>query len=464
LRYTPISGTNLPSIAIVGRPNVGKSTLFNRLIRKRKAITDSTPGVTRDIVDASIQLAGRTVRLADTGGVTAEGGEIQASVTERSYRIIEESAVILLMVDVTEVTGEDEEFLETLRPHRDKCILVVNKVDNPQREAEAWNFFTLGFPDTVGISAEHGVNLDELYRLMENHLESLPESSLEEEPVKKDDSVRIAILGQPNTGKSTLLNTLTGSERSLVTNIPGTTRDVVESQFNVKGRKCYILDTAGIRRKSKVREAVEYYSVNRAIGTIDEADVVLLMIDTEKGFVEQDKKIAHQAAKKGKGIIIVLNKWDLMGDMPNAFNAVSDRVRFLFPVLDYAPIAAISAKKGDGMDKLMRTVFKVYEQLNRHIETGLLNRKLNRWTQSQPPPFSGRQQIKIKYITQVSEAPLHFLAFKNTTKKLPESYERYLINCIRKDLGFSSVPVFLDFKTGSQNPYITAGRTHSHKK
>lgn len=452
----------MPSIAIVGRPNVGKSTLFNRMVRKRKAITDPTPGVTRDTVEAVVYIGDRPVRLIDTGGVTADQGEIESSVTERSYRALREADIILLLLDVTGVTGEDTEFIESLRPYREKSVLLVNKVDNPAREAEGWNYFSFGFSSTLMISAEHGVNMDELYTVLEERLSLLPGSGEYEGAALEP--VRIAILGQPNTGKSTLLNTLTGYDRSLVTPIPGTTRDVVESMVNLGGRNCIILDTAGIRRKSKVKEAVEYYSVNRAIGIVEEADVVLLMIDAVKGFVDQDKKIAYQAAKRGKGIIIVLNKWDMMKDIGNAFNAVSDRVRYLFPVLEFAPIAAISAKENQGIGKLIKAVFNVHAQLNRHVDTGLLNRNLKNWLRANPPPLAGRQQIKIKYMTQTGENPVHFLAFKNTGKKLPESYERYLINCIRKDLGFSSVPVFLNFKTGAQNPYSQAAPSASRKK
>ncbi|HOV64848.1 MAG TPA: ribosome biogenesis GTPase Der, partial [Spirochaetia bacterium] len=332
-----------PIVAIVGRPNVGKSSLFNRLIRKRKAITDPTPGVTRDPVEEFCTFGEKKALLVDTGGFRLMQEGIDALVTERSIAVMREAAVILLLMDVEETTPEDQSFMEFLNPFRERIILVVNKADNPSREMNAANYYSYGYPDVVAVSAAHGNNVDVLIDMVE---ERLPAWSGETEDSAKTDAIRIAIIGKPNTGKSTLLNRLTGSDRAIVSDIPGTTRDVVEGLFEYRGRQFKVLDTAGIRRKSKVGQNVEYYSVNRAIHAIDESDVVFLIIDALEGLSEQDKKISDQIIKKGRGVILVLNKWDALKPVPNQFKAMEDRVRFQFPVLSFAPLLPLSAKEG----------------------------------------------------------------------------------------------------------------------
>ncbi|MDR1104803.1 MAG: ribosome biogenesis GTPase Der, partial [Treponema sp.] len=321
----------LPVVALAGRPNVGKSTLFNRLLKKRRAITDPTPGVTRDPVESGAVILGRPLRLVDTGGFRLEqdAEELDDLVVEKTLKTVESADLVILVLEAGELTAEDEEFIKLLRPCRGKLITVVNKTEGGRRADEAWNLLSYGFDKLYMISAEHGDHIEELERAIVESLDFPEEGELPETgETEEARPVRIALLGKPNTGKSSLSNRLTSSSASIVSGIPGTTRDVVEGTFFWKGRAFEVLDTAGIRRKSKVTENIEYYSVNRAIKTIDNADIVFLVIDAEEGFSDQDKKIAALASERGRGIILVLNKWDRMPQVKNAFTAVQDRIRF----------------------------------------------------------------------------------------------------------------------------------------
>jgi GTP-binding protein len=399
-------------VVLAGRPNVGKSTLFNRLLHKRRAITDPTPGVTRDPVEMDTFIRGKPLRLVDTGGfkLVREGDPSEALddlVVEKTLETLEKADLIVLLLAAGELSAEDEEFIGFLRRFQNRLLVAVNKTEGGRREADAWNLLSYGFDKVHMISAEHGDNIGELEEAM---LSRLDFSGVE--PVKPAEKalrtgaagadsitttgeagggiadgsgfideadtrpIRIALLGKPNTGKSTLSNRLTASSASIVSDIPGTTRDVVEGVFSWKGRDFQALDTAGIRRKTKVTENIEYYSVNRAIKTIDEADIVFLMIDAAEGLSEQDKKIAGLAHDKGRGIIMVLNKWDTMPQIQHAFEASSDRIHFLFGKMEYAPIVAVSARDGTGVDKLLNTALRMYKQLQIKIETGPLNQAM----------------------------------------------------------------------------------------
>jgi GTP-binding protein len=434
----------LYKVALVGRPNVGKSTLFNRLIGKKRAITDPTPGVTRDPLEARWNLPGGDAILVDTGGFQVKGQEIDHLVTQKTLAKCQESDLILLVMDVRTITPEDEEFIEKLRGFAHKILLVVNKVDTEDHQEEIWNYYSLGFESLVGISATHGRGIDELKTLVAQRIFS---GSLEAPEPGPD--LKLAILGKPNAGKSTLCNRLTKSENSIVSEIPGTTRDVVEGEFPFKGKSIRVLDTAGIRRKKKVNENVEYYSVNRAIKTIEEADVVLLVIDAQEGLSDQDKKIANLVVREGKGIILALNKWDLMEDVPNRLESYKDRIAFLFPILDFAPVFPLSAKEGKGVTEILNMALRVKQELGQRIETGVLNAKLKNWIEDNPEPNVKGKMYKIKYITQVSAAPVRFVGFVNREKNFPGFYKGYLENRIRKDLGFFHVPISLELQSKS---------------
>lgn len=459
------STADTPLVAIVGRPNVGKSTLFNRLLKRRRAITHARPGVTRDVVGADWEVSGIRARLVDTGGVSPEGDGFQDIVSGRSLETLQQAAVVLLVMDVTDVTPEDELFLERVAAYRDRAILVVNKVDTERRDDDAWNYYRFGFNDVVPVSAEHGRGIDELLERIGERLAGQRDAAAEQ-PAEPPDAasdpaataalpngaagssgvLNLAVLGQPNTGKSTLCNALVGRESSIVSDLPGTTRDVIEESFTFRGRQIRILDTAGIRRKRSVDNEVEYYSVTRAIDTIKESDVVLLLVDAEKGLSEQDKKIASLVVKEGRGIVIVLNKWDLMQGMGNRFEAVRDRIRFVFPILEFAPVVPISARAGTGLEKLLNTTVGVHRRLHSRIETARLNEALARWVARTPPPTPHGRPWRPRYMTQVQVNPVVFVLFVNRSKGFPDAYLSYIKNQIRKEFGMSDIPIRIEVR------------------
>jgi GTP-binding protein len=437
-----------PKVAILGGPNVGKSTLFNRLLGKRRTITDPAPGVTRDPVSSNCTIDDITFELIDTGGYQSnEQDELAAVVSDRSVQTGREASLILLVVDVTQMSSNDEDFVEKLRPFNEKIILVANKADNEKRDALVWNLYRIGFSTVLGVSAAHGRNIPLLKREIYSFLKG-NEPSLHPEPEATWTEVtRIAILGKPNTGKSTLLNFLLGEQRSIVSEIPSTTRDVIEGQFLFRGAVFQVLDTAGIRRKSKVRGTVEHYSVSRAISTIKACDIVYLLMDATTGLTDQDKKIASLIVREGKGIVLVLNKWDLMQSIPNQLQAIKDRITFLFPVLQFAPVRAISALTGYGVKELLDLSITVKEQLQRRIPTSTLNQVVAKWIEEYAPPSVKGRSAKIRYATQVSSNPVVFIFFVNAPHRVQDAYCRYLINRIREELGFKWIPLRVEMRS-----------------
>lgn len=438
----------LPIVVLAGRPNVGKSTLFNRLLRERRSITDPTPGVTRDPIEADAFLYGKPVRLIDTGGFKLEREGFDDLVVEKTMDTLGRADLVVLVMEAGDPTPEDEQFIEFLRPYREKMLVAVNKTEGGRREAQSWNLLSLGFDEMLMISAEHGDNIVDLEEAIVARLDF---SAVEEDDDETRD-IRVALIGKPNTGKSTLSNRLTSSDASIVSEVAGTTRDVVEGRFDYKNRRFSVLDTAGIRRKNKVTENVEYYSVNRAIKTLDDADIVFLLIDAEEGLTDQDKKIAGLAHDRGRGIILVLNKWDKMPEVKNAFEATSDRIRFLFGQMEYAPIVPVSAIDGSGVDKLLDTALRMFSQLTRRVETGPLNQALEQWLTDYPPPIGPRTRFKVRYATQVSANPVVFKFFVSRPEAITEPYVAYLRNRIRKDLGFSMVPVEIELRGSRKDP------------
>jgi GTP-binding protein len=469
------SRKKIPLVVIAGRPNVGKSTLFNRLLHSRRAITDPTPGVTRDPIEAAAVIAGRPVRLIDTGGFKLDRkdgedheDELDRLVMRRTLECTEEADLIVLMFEAGELTPEDEEFVALLRPRREKILAVVNKTEGGRREGESWNLLSLGFDELVMISAEHGDRVAELEETIAGRLtfgktkdedvSDLPDPGLSDAadlpgsprsdvfPLAGEQPIVLALLGKPNTGKSTLSNRLTSSAASIVSPAPGTTRDVVEGTFVFRNRTFRVLDTAGIRRKSRVSENIEYYSVNRAIKAIGDADIVFLLIDAEEGLSDQDKKIASLACEKGRGVILVLNKWDRMPALKNTENAVKDRIRYFFGQMEYAPIVPLSAMNGNGVEALLKLAIRMEGELRRRTETAALNQALARWLAECPPPQGPRTRFSVKYAVQVSENPVKFVFFVSRPAAVTEAYRSYLRNKIRKDLGYSMIPVALEIR------------------
>jgi GTP-binding protein len=435
---------NLPLVALVGRPNVGKSTLFNRLLHARRAITDPTPGVTRDPIEEVCELSSNEKRicLVDTGGFKLEREGLDDLVVARTMSIISRADLILFIVDAGEISPEDEEFAELLRPMSGRLALVVNKADSPERDALVYSHMQWGFSPMVFISAEHNRNIDELVELIESKVNF---SKVKAVDVERAD-IRLAIMGKPNTGKSSLLNLLLGEERSIVSEIPGTTRDIVEGRFTWKGRGILLLDTAGIRRKKKVTDNVEYYSVTRSISVVARADIVVLMIDSVEGLTEQDKKIAAFAVDEGRGVIFVLNKWDLMPEVKNTFEASRDKLRWFFGQMAYAPVIAMSTKEGQGLDALMNAAISMYAKLNKRIETAKLNKAVSHWIETTPPPAGPKTKFKLRYAVQTSINPQKFTFFVTKPDAVAGSYLSFLKNRIREEFALDTIPVRLDFK------------------
>ncbi|MDR0663031.1 MAG: ribosome biogenesis GTPase Der [Spirochaetaceae bacterium] len=439
-----------PTVALAGRPNVGKSTLFNRLLHKRRAITGPKPGLTRDPVAEYTFIAGKQVRLIDTGGFNLETGKstpLDSLVVERTLRTIESADVIVLILAAGEVTPEDEEFIRILRPLRDKLLIAVNKTEGGRLLAEAWNTLRFGFEKIYPISAEHGDNVAELASAIVANLEAAGAYSAERrggQGAETENTIRLSIVGKPNTGKSTLSNRLRADSASIVSGIPGTTRDVISGRFLWKDRNFVVLDTAGIRRKARVNENIEYYSVNRTIKTLDEADIAVLLIDAPEGFSTQDKKIAALACEKGCGLIFALNKWDAMPDTKNAFNAARDSIHYSFGQMKYAPVIPLSAKDGAGVGALLQTAVKMFEQLNRVTETSKFNDFLRCAQSENPPPQGPLTRFKIKYGVQVSANPVVFRLFVSRPDAFTSAYRSFLCNKIRKDLSYGMIPVTLE--------------------
>jgi GTP-binding protein len=433
---------------------VGKSTLFNRLYGRRYAITDSTPGVTRDAVAVEGEIGDIPVLLVDTGGIGEGEQELDREVYSRSKAEIARADVVLLLLDVMGITGEDEELIDLVRRSGRPAVLVVNKADNPERDQMVPEFMRFGIPEVVSISAAHGYGMDDLEDAI---LRLLPvettEGTVSERAASEPETdepaagpVRLAIVGQPNTGKSSLLNRLVGEELAIVSEIAGTTRDVMEAEFRYKDLEFTVIDTAGIRRKSRVHESVEYYAVQRALDAIDAAELVVLIIDVTKGLTDQDKKIASRIAERGRGVVIALNKWDLLeSGLENKLNAIVDRVHFLFPVFKYVPILPLSALTGEGIKPLLDRLVHVRGELHRRVDTGPLNQALQRWMEQTPPP-SGKKPIKLRYMTQVSTNPVRFVLFVNRKKAFPEFYLRYIMNQVRQEFGFHHIPFFIEVR------------------
>ena len=439
---------NTPLLVIAGRPNVGKSTLFNRFMHRRLAIVDPTPGVTRDPVEADAFIAGKPVHLVDTGGykldrdLHSRESEMDELVVEKSVEMIKRADKVLLLLEAGIITGEDEEFIHFLRPYWDKVVVAVNKCEGGRGEDVAWNYLQYGFKDLLFISADHGDHITELAHKITEGLDF----SKVTEGSEKDRPIKIALLGKPNTGKSTLSNRLTHTQHSIVSDYAGTTRDVVEGAFSYGGRNFEIMDTAGIRRKKKVHENVEYYSVNRAIKTLDKCDLVFLMIDAQEGLSDQDKKICSLAYERGRGIILILNKWDTQEQSRKTLRNTVDYIKAMFGHMNWAPILPLSALKGEGIKDLLNKGIELYDQLTRRVDTSVINKALQDWLFHYPPPATKAIHFKIRYMTQTSINPVSFRIFCTSPDNVPESYVTYLKNSIRKDLGFDQIPVELNLK------------------
>ncbi len=426
-----------PIVAIVGRPNVGKSTLFNKLVGERAAIVEDTPGVTRDRLYRETEWCGTEFVLVDTGGLEPRNNDfMMTKIKQQAEVAMQEADVILFVCEIKAgITALDEEIAYILRKKNKPVILVVNKVDDVTRvQDDIYEFWSLGFESLVPISAEHKANLGDM-------LDEVVERINKLEFPEEEEGLKLALIGRPNAGKSSLTNRLCGTERSIVSDVAGTTRDAIDTAFEYNEEKYVIIDTAGIRRKSKIEESLEYYSVLRAIKSIRRAEVSVLMLDAREGVTDQDKRIAGLAHDEKKPIIIAVNKWDLIEKNNKTLKEFEAIVRSELPFLNYAPIMFISAITGQRVLKILETASFIYDEYTKRISTGLLNNILKEATIMNAPPTRKGRVVKINYATQVSAAPPIFALFCNHPDILHFSYLRYLENKFREAFGFEGCPI-----------------------
>ena len=439
----------MPLVAIVGRPNVGKSTFFNRLTESRQAIVHDEPGVTRDRIYGQAEWTGAEFSVVDTGGFVPRSADVfEEGIREQVHIAIEEADVILFVVDVTTgVTDLDEDMARILRRTDKPVFVVVNKADNAERRWEASEFYNLGIEEVYPISSINGTGTGDLLDAVVAALPPEPEAA---EP---DERLRIAVIGKPNVGKSSLANALLGVNRSIVTEISGTTRDAIDSALVHRGQEVVLVDTAGLRRRSRVHENVEFYSALRTQRAIEDCHVAVLLIDAQEGLGAQDIHVLKQAEEMKKGLVLAVNKWDLVADKEtNTARDYERRIRDRLPMLDYVPVLFISAVTRQRVTKVLDTAMEVDAERRRRIPTSKLNEVMLAAIARHHPPTYRNQYVQIKFVTQVREAPPVFAFFCNYPKGVQESYRRYLENQIREAFGFAGVPLTLVFKSKSKTP------------
>jgi GTP-binding protein len=431
-----------PVIAIVGRPNVGKSTLFNRILGERRAITADEPGTTRDRLVALADWDGRPFYLIDTGGFEPESPDvIRRGIREQALAAVKEADAVIFLVDATTgITADDAEVAAALRRSGKPVVLAANKADNPRREWDTAEFYRLGMGEPFPVSAHHNSGVADL---MEQVLSKLPQS---DEEAAVPEGMRITIVGRPNTGKSSLLNALVGKERTIVSEIPGTTRDSIDTVFDWKGEKITLIDTAGIRRRGRIEVGVESFSTLRSLQAIDRSDVTLLVLDATEMGVAQDTHIAGYAVERFKGLILVVNKWDMAKDLKLEEETVESALRQRFHFAPWAPIVFVSALKRAGLGQLMKAAKHTYEQRNLRIATSDLNKIIERAVGEHLPRQVGKRRLNILYATQASVNPPTFVFFCSNPQLVHFSYVRYLENRLRELFGFDGTPIRLVFK------------------
>ena len=431
-----------PIVAMVGRPNVGKSTLFNKLAGKRISIVQDTPGVTRDRVYAESEWLNRKFTMIDTGGIEPESSDIIVKQMRRQAQIaIEMADVIVFVVDGKEgLTAADQEVAQMLRKSKKPVVLVVNKIDRLALEENSYEFYNLGIGDPITISASQGLGLGDM---LDEVVKYFNDPSEDEED---DEYIRIAMIGKPNVGKSSLINRLLGEERVIVSNVPGTTRDSIDSYLETEGGKFILVDTAGLRRKSKVKEEIERYSVIRTYAAIEKADVAILVIDAEQGITEQDEKIIGYAHEMNKAIMVVVNKWDLIEKDDKTLSNYQKDLQQKLKFMPYAKYLFISALTGQRVHKILSTAKYCYDNYSKRVSTGLLNDVISKAVLMKEPPVVALKRLKIYYATQVATKPPKFVFFVHDPNLLHFSYGRYLENQLRESFDFDGTGIEIEYR------------------
>lgn len=454
----------LPSIAIIGRPNVGKSTLFNRLVGKKIALVDDQPGVTRDRREGDAKLFDLKFRIVDTAGYEDEdAATLPGRMRQQTEAALAGAAAALFVIDGRAgVTPLDEEIARWLRSSDKPVILVINKAEGKAADDTLMEAFSLGFGEAVAISAEHGQGMADLFEALMPHVDGFTEESYDVEA--PDAPLQLAIVGRPNAGKSTLVNKLLGENRLVTGPEAGITRDSIAIDWvwhdpnpaepELADRRVRLIDTAGMRKRARVQEKLEKLSVADSRRAIDFAEVVVLLLDATKGLEHQDLKIADHVIEEGRALIIAINKWDVAENASSLFNGIKAALDEGLAQLKGVPLLAVSAATGKGLDQMLKAAFEARESWNRRVPTGQLNRWFEEAVAANPPPAPGGKRIKLRYVTQARNRPPTFVVFGNRVDQLPESYRRYLLNGIRRDLGFGAVPVRMNFRS-SKNPFAT---------
>lgn len=426
-----------PIVAVVGRPNVGKSTLFNRIAGERISIVEDTPGVTRDRIYTHAEWLGKQFRMIDTGGIEMSDQPMLTQIRQQAQVAIDEADVIVMVVDINSgVTDADEQVARILYRSHKPIVLAVNKVDNQERRAEVYDFYSLGLGEPYPVSSVHGVGLGDL-------LDAVVKVFPEDSDSIEDHSIRFSLIGRPNVGKSSLVNAMLGENRVIVSDLAGTTRDSINTQFTDKqGRQFTMVDTAGIKKKGKLYENTERYALMRAMRSIDESDVVLVVLNAEEGIRELDKHVAGYAHDAGRGVIIVVNKWDLIKNHNQAtMTDFTNLIRSQFQYLSYAPIIFVSAKTKQRLNQLPELIAEVEEHHQRRVKSSVLNDVLVDAQAANPTPLVNGQRLRIYYMTQVATAPPTFVCFVNDPDLMHFSYQRYLENRIRAAFDFTGTPI-----------------------
>ena len=442
---------SVPTIAIVGRPNVGKSTLFNRLVGKRLALVDDRPGVTRDRREGEAKLVGLTFRVIDTAGFEEDDPQtLPGRMRAQTEAAVREADAALFMVDAREgLTPLDEEIGRWLRAESTPVIVVANKAEGRAAESGIFEAFRLGLGNPIAISAEHGEGVADLFEAVRPHVEH---EHFEDEQSERDDTLKLAIVGRPNAGKSTLVNRMIGEERMITGPEAGITRDSISLEWEWNGRAVRLVDTAGLRKRAKVEDKLERLSAADTRRAIDFSEVVVLLLDATRGLEAQDLRIASQVLEEGRGLVIAVNKWDVAENASSLFNGIKAALAEGLAQLRDVPLLTVSAKTGKGIDTVLEVAFEIREAWSRRVPTGELNRWFEGAVEANPPPAPRGQRIKLRYVTQVKSRPPSFVVFGNRTDELPESYRRYLLNALRRDLKLGAVPLRLEFR-GRGNPF-----------
>ena len=444
------------TVAIVGRPNVGKSTLFNRLVGRRQALVHPTPGVTRDRREGEAALLGLSFKAIDTAGLDDERGDtLTGRMQAQTGRAIDEADLLLMLVDARAgVTPLDSHFADALRRSAKPVVLAANKCEGGAGAAGLIEAYRLGLGEPVPISAEHGEGLSALFDAIAPHAET-PDA---EDTQAGEGALNLAIVGRPNVGKSTLVNRLLGEERVLTGPEPGVTRDAVWVEWSWRGREIRLIDTAGLRRRARVSEKLERLTAADTENAIRFAHVAVLLIDGVEGLEKNDLTIARQIAEEGRAMVLAVNKWDVVGDRGGRLGEIRDRLERSLPQIRGIPVRTLSGLTGRGVERLLPTVFEIFEIWNARVDTGPLNRWLAGTVDRHPPPIVGGRRLRLRYMTQVKTRPPTFALFTSRPSVMPESYLRYLVNGLRDDLGLSGVPIRIVLRKG-RNPYVEGARS-----